>query len=303
MRARIKFTKVEDIDDVQEGDIIVVPHERGVKRRVLHLAPKTWSKLGLHVTQRNIDGVRAMFGDPEHTVMHVLVDVYHKYCPDADLFPSVTNKIGTPGSLRRPVRAVRIAPFRSTSSAQQFRNELIEDVKASLDYGMLLDSLPEIARTSANEPDIPSKTYRYSGDPDDGPAGRPLRDRDIDEAVSCISRIRESGTDSVLTAEARFLTSLRSRGASVIRAANDATRMFIAKTIIKRNSAEVDGSMIRTSSEAAALIACLRAELAHLQDIRKRWRRFYDAHTGPVSEASEAAAKAAGMKKEDIKWS
>lgn len=302
MRARIKFTKVENIDDVQEGDIIVVPHERGVKRRVLHLAPKTWSKLGLHVTQRNNNEVKAMFGDSEHTVMHVLVDVQHKYCPDAELFPSVTNKIGTPGSLRRPVRAVRIAPFESTASVQTFRKELTADVKASLNYGMLYNSLPEITRVALNEPIIPSKSHRYIGDPDDNPDD-PLASRDVVEAVSHISRVIGSSTDSILFADACFLTSLRTRGASIIRAANDATRMFIAKTIIKRESAKVDKSMTVSSSEVTALIAHLRAELAHLQDIRKRWRRFYDAHTGPVSEASEAVAKAAGMKKEDIKWS
>lgn len=303
MRA-IKFTKVENIDDVREGDIIVVPHERGVKRRVLHLAPKTWSKLGLHVTRRNSGAVKAMFGTTEHTVMHVLVGVQHKYCPDAELFPSVTNRIGTPGSLRRPVRSVRIAPFRSTASAEQFRDELTADVKASLDYGMLLDSLPEIDGIPAvHEPDIPSSRCRYIDDSDANPAD-PLMDHDIDKVVSHnISMVRGDDMGSVLFADACFLTSLRSRGASIIRAANDATRMFIAKTIVKRRSAEVDGSMARTSSEVSALIARLRAELAHMQDIRRRWKRFYEAHTGPVSEASEAVAKSAGIRKEDIKWS
>lgn len=302
MRAGIKFTKIEHNDDVQEGDIIVVPHERGVKRRVLHLAPSTWSKLGLHATRGQRKYVEAMFGNSEQTMIHVLTLVKKKYCPDEAIFSSVTNKVGTQGVRRQPLCTVKISPLVSIASTTTYRKELREAIKTSLTYDALLCSLPEMLGTDDLRPDIPSASYYrqvyFSED-----LKVPLQDNDVSDVFHRIVTYGDDGhyINAELYASACFLTSLKARGASVIRPANDVTRMFIAKMIIKHNSTKLDESIVSSSLKTLTHISKLRKELAHLRNVRKDWKRFF-AHTGPMSEASKALAKATGTKKEDVIW-
>lgn len=301
MRTKIEFTKIEYNDDVQEGDIIVVPHERGVKRRVLHLAPRTWSKLGLRVRRTNTKTVEAMFNNPVQTVLCVVTEVRRMYCPDAAVISSVSNKVGARGDSKRPIRAVRIAPLASTESAFIYENELRKIVETGVTYGMLLDvGLPELMTISKDhiEPNIPSIMY-FRNQPHDLEA--PLdADNNLSVFHHIIRDLSEYIPDSLL-ADACFLTSLKARGASIIRPVNDSTRTFIAKMIIKHKGTEVDKSIVNSSSIALAHISKLRKELAHLRNIRKDWKRFYT-RTDPVSEASKAVAKATGIKKEDVIW-
>jgi hypothetical protein len=292
MRAKPKFTLVTDPEKINRGDILIIPHEREVKRKRLHFtSPKSLVKLGARVGKCNFKDVMDVFTDVDHTRAVMVTSIVYKYVRESVILASLTNSISGSDYVR-PINSIHLSALSSQSAISTFDDiikENLKEAKASIDY--LINAVVTMDECNT-EPNAVPRVYGSS----------------MENNAKIFEDITGYLTDNCKFVEGfsvttPFVKTMLARGVKIIRPANRAAKEAFPMNFLKEQHLNKMLTSIDTSiADSMRLIEGLRKNISQVRKMRTWWKKFFTNGASQKTSAFEAAARISGTKKEDVLW-
>lgn len=294
MRAKPSFTLVTDPEKTILGDILVIPHEREVKKKKLHFkSSRSLSKLGAIINKHNAASIMDVFTDAAHTRVLMVTSVNYKYVRDAEIFANLTNSIGGSGYVR-PVASVELSALSSRPAIVTFSDIIKENLKeAKVSKDCLSNSLDAMGKCDIEPHALPYMHNYVNGT------------RDEELLIGSVTGILESQCSwaEATRVTTPFMKAMLARGAKIIRPANRAAKEAFTMHFLKEQHLNTMLTSIDMSiTNSMKLIKGLRDNIKQVRKTRTWWKKFFTDGASQKASAFEAAARISGTKKEDVLW-
>ena len=299
IKEKPKFTPILSANDIEAGDLFVIPGEPGTKRPRLHLSPKTLGSLGLYypTTKANRGAVDTIFGNRDTVTLAVFTKTDKYLSVDDRRAAQRANVVITPD--KAPLKVAYFCPLHTKLALDMYKDVLIkrlEDAGMSMHHFITDDWTPALVEnsTTVQIPSIIRPSYSTTSMCDaHRPVMTPGECRTVaNDLASQIPYHRP------LYADRRFWDEMTARGAKVLRPANESARNMVLKSIMDNRLRLVPGEIRRFYDKTKATVEALQRETRTLRKIIAWWTKFAE-YTNEEREAvARGVYEAADIKNE-----